>query len=559
MPPLMDASEVRHTIQQRAAERVWAMRQRPLVRIWDKDWGDGTTPGKPKAIIFGETDCDHEEILNETGEANLGLFGNHRLRDWLIDEIAEEEDVHLTIDYPATGYRWHGKAHTITEKGVASGVEYVRLNFLHGIQHAKKITCFSNPVLPPQFQWPKQYLWAGPSAYGIRSVLFLNLLRRFGPLWALPDNIFDGDSWLLNLDPSNWGQVVMPGAGGLLGDTSMWTTFTTRWGNFFDVVTPILRDSGLQLIATRWLPGDPQPAPSHFFLTKPTLVWDIRDVSGVRGPSGTILDGLLKLGSAILEDGISEVHSILDLPNADEYSTPGFFGVVQTHPWIVWRRGMRAGINPSITRSGVSGISEWEMTIHKALAGAITTGGKSPSYINAAVKLLLNGVLGYIGMLFGNPGLALGIFDKQVEDVILAFIRVPHPLRQAAMGSDSYGEHWENGGVNGFSLSTLQAVRIGLWNTRAYTSFKIGGIVNAAPYAVGRHFTVGDRAGAEIGRSGRVYVDQIHAIRGSWSRSKNVTWEISLGTDAEEQPPGAMLGRQVEQIRSLIQANVVES
>jgi len=40
--------------------------------------------------------------------------------------------------------------------------------------------------------------------------------------------------------------------------------------------------------------------------------------------------------------------------------------------------------------------------------------------VAVGLKLLVNAALGYIGAIFGNPGLALGIFDSQVEDVVLA-------------------------------------------------------------------------------------------------------------------------------------------
>lgn len=538
--------QVRHLLRMRTADRVTALRARPYIRIWDKNW-------ILRSVFYGETAAKFAEIMNDAGEGELTMFGIHPLRKWLIEELALEEDVHITVDNP--GKRWHGKALTISERGEESGVEYITIKFLHGYEHAKKITCYSNPLLPPQFQWPKSYMWAGPSIFGIKTMLFLNLMRRYGPTWQLPDNIWDAPTWQERLDPGTWGQVVIPS--GLITDTSMWTVMVTRWGNFHDVTLPVRQDAGLQLVPYRWLPGDAQPAPSHFTLTKPTLVWDVIDRSGVRGPSGTLLDGLLHLGSTVMEDGINESISILDLPNPPQYSQPGFMGTLQDYPWVAWRRGQRSDLS-GINKGGLSGIISWEMTIHKALAGAITTGGKSPSYINAGVKLLLNGVLGYIGLIFGNPALALGIFDKQVEDVILAFIRVPNSLRQAMMGNDSYGEHWEAGGQSGFSVSTLQAVRIGFWNTRAYTSFRVK-VRNGAPYWVGRHFDVGSRVAAEVGNSGNLYVDQVHSLTQSWNRTQNPTWEISIGDDSEEQQPTAKLWRQVEQMRAMLQALGVES
>ena len=154
--------------------------------------------------------------------------------------------------------------------------------------------------------------------------------------------------------------------------------------------------------------------------------------------------------------------------------------------------------------------------------------------------------------MFGNPGLALGIFDKAVEDVILAFQRVSNPIRQAMMGRDAYGEHWEPGGGTGLSPSTLKAIRIGMWNTRAYTSFKIK-VINGMPYWVGRHFKLGDRVSAEIRRSRKLYVDQVNAIRYVFSRTQDPSFDIAIGDDTAEEPPTSRLGRLLESGKSILQ------
>ncbi|WP_032376014.1 Gp37-like protein, partial [Rhodococcoides fascians] len=375
MPPLLDFADVRQLHMQKSIEQAARARARPLVQIWDKNWGDDIG-SKPIAIIFGEIDGDFEEKLNDTGEGLLNLFGRHPICDWLITELEEEEDVHITVD--SAGLRWHGKALTITEEQDETGIDFVRLKFLHGYEHAKKIVCFSNPFLPAIFQFPKLWTYAGSAANGIRLLMFCNLWRRYAPGWQLPDQIFDPASWLANLNPANWPQVVLPPKG---QDTSMWAVISTRFGNLHDVITPVLRDSGLQLVCTRWLPGDPQPAPTHFTLTRPTLVWDVVDQSGVRGPSGTILDGLLNLGATLTSGNTEEI--VTASPWGDpppQYSSPTFFGTVKEFPWVVYRNAMRYEKQRG---TGLSGVKTWRMVIHKALAGAVVTGGKSPAWAGA--------------------------------------------------------------------------------------------------------------------------------------------------------------------------------
>ena len=540
----MTPRQVRATLLKRGAARKRAQRARPVVKLFDNNW-------ELYCVLWGELEASFEEKLNDTGEGSLKLFGQHKVRDWLLKDVGEAQDVHITVETP--GKRWAGKASTIKYSNPTGGFDYIEVNFLHDYEHLKKIICYSNPLLPAEFQWPKQWLWAGPSVSGIRLLVFLNLLRRFGPLWALPENVFSPGTWLANLNPNNWPIIMAPDSG-FLSDTSMWTVITTRFGNLHDVVAPTLKDAGLQITTDRWLPGDPQPFATHAFLTKPTLILDVVDKSGVRGPTGTAFDGLLSLGQHILNDGVTEVIDTLDIgPPPAQYGVPGFFGTVTEWPWVSFRNGMRTGL---------SGISSWEMTVHKPLAGTVVTGGRSPSWVNSGLKLMLNFVLGYLGALFGNPGLALGIFDEQVEDVILAFHRVGLPTRQFQMGRGQYGEHWENTGGTGFSVSALQAIRIGLWKTRAYTSFKFE-LVNGAPYWVGRHFDLGDRVSGEVGDLtngvGRLYVDQVHGLTLSWSREQDPRWVIALGDNNAEDMPGAVLSRQLEQVRALVQSLGVDS
>jgi len=531
--PTLTPDDVRTTLLKRTIDRKKLQRTRPRIRIWDKDWNLQTE-------LLGEIEATFEEKLNDTGQGILKLPGKHKIKDWLINQLNQVEDVHITVDVP--GKRWAGKASTIEYFSTDKGFDYLTLTFLNDYEHVKKIICYSNPLLPPEFQFPKIFIWAGPAIFGIKTLIFLNLMRRFFSLWALPDNIFDPVSWFTNLDPNNWSIVCMPGD--FFSDTSAWCVLTTRFGNLHDVVGSTLNDAGLQITTQRWLPGDPQPASGHMHLTRPTLVLDVVDKSGVVGPTGTVFDGILKTLNIIAQDGVTETQAETSWGEPPpQYSQPGFFGTVSNNPWVCWRSGMKTGL---------TGISMWQMVIHKALAGAVVTGGKSPAWVNAGIKLLMNAVLGYIGLLFGNPALGLGIFDSEVEDVILAFHRVANPIRQAQMGRDLYSEHWETLTGTGFSLSALQAIRVGMWNTRAYTAFKLS-VINGAPYWVGRHFDLGDLVSAEIGDTGRLYVDQVYGLKLSWSRTQDPRWEIQIGSGKQQQMPGQMLSDQVTQIRSLIQ------
>lgn len=538
---LMTPDEVRKAIRQRTIERISIMRSRPKITLYDKNW-------RNPVPIMGEVTASFEEKLNDTGEGDLTLFGNHKVREWIIEELGDDEDLHIRVQM--AGKEWTGKAVSITNRGDDKGFEYIDIKFQHEYQHCKRITCYSNPLLPAELQAPKIWAYAGPSIFGIKTLIFLNLLRRFGPLWGLPENLFDPSSWASNLNPANWPIVVIPGD--FFGDTSMWQVITTRFGNLHDVIAPVLADAGLQVVVKRWFPGMPQPAPNHFILTEPTLTIDVVDKSGYRGKNGNIFDGLLHLVTDIADDLINEVVTeVAGAPNPPEYSLSGHLGTNPQRPFVTWRNAQR---------TGVSGIGQWQATVHKALAGAIVTGGHSPDWVNAGLKLIANAILGYIGAMFGNAGLALGIFDSVIEDVVLAFHRMANPMRQNRMGirGPGYGEWWEASGGTGASLSALMAIRAGFDKTKAYRSYKVS-VVNFAPWRVGEHFDLGDRTAVEIGKRGTYYIDHVYGLKLSWSRDQDPRYDIAIGDDRKEQTPGAMLSRQVEGLKAMLQAVGVSS
>ena len=532
----LTCDDVRAEMLQRSIDRLMLQRSRPRVTLYDKEW-ENPVP------LVAEISMQFEELLNDTGAGETKLYGDNKLADWLLDNLELEEDVHIVVDM--AGKRWSGKANEITDEGTEDGREYITISWTHEYEHVKHITCFCNPLLLPEFQYPKLFAYAGPSATGVRVLAFLNLLRRFAPLWALPEDLFDPSSWLANMNPANWPIVVLPG--NPLEDTSMWAVISTRMGMLHDVVAPTLADCGLKLVVTRWMPGDPQPAPTHFTLTKPTLLIDVQDISGFVGITGTAIDGALRFVTSVADDLINEVAEEVDIPTPAEYGQPGYKGTVQSSPWVLWRNAHR---------TGKTGISSWKRTTRKASAGAIVTGGHSPDWVNSGLKLLVNAALGYIGLIFANPGLVLGIFDSQVEDVVLAFHRVANPFRQAAMGirGPSFGEHFESTGGTGFSLSALQAIRAGFWRTRAFTSYRFT-VLNGAPFWIGRHFDVGTRVSGEVGRTNpHIHTDHCTALKLTVSRTQDPRWTASIGQDNDQDMPGAMLSRQIEQVRGIAQA-----
>ncbi|CAM3038420.1 hypothetical protein [Skermania piniformis] len=514
-----------HIVARRRREQRDAL-ARPKMTICDKTW-------EPVCYLRGELAWDFEEVANDTGEGEFTIPGDHLLTEWLLRPSLRQADVHIVVDTPY--WRWGGKCDQIQRIYKAGEMVAVRVHFLHDYHQAKKITCYANPIFPAEFQVPKAMPYAGPTCTG--TILYgLSNAWRIQSLNAIPDNIFNPAQWSGLWDPAQWWTTFVPV--NPLTDTSQWTVLSSRFANFHDLMAPTLASAGVLLQPQRWMPGEPQPAGNFYQLQHSTRVFRAIDKSGYAGPTGTMIDGLLNLVGTIAEDLINEIVTELATEQPDEYKLPGWFGTVKTAPWVVFPQGKHSTVRSQT------------MTIHKALAYAMVHGGKSPQWVNSAAKLAANAALGYLGMLVGNPGLALGVFDFLVEDTILAFHRVGNPFRKQAMGPDAYFENWVQGPGVGFTLSTLQAFITGFWDTRGYTSYTAE-IDAYAPYVPGKHFGLMDRIGFDFG--GEWYVDNVHAIRYKGDRATLPAWEISIGNDQAEEEPMAKLMRYKENILSLIQ------
>ena len=517
--------------------------ENPVVEVFDKDWW---FVGYAGSVIAGTT----EDTVNDAGEATVTFHGDAPEARWMADVVEEIEDVHLRITQGPNV--WTGKALEITEEMDESGLETVEWQGVHDFQHSKKVYCFPNPWFGAALQWPKIYIYYGPAKTGILQLLFINIMRRYQPGYAPDPDMFSKNSYS-RLRVDDWAQIVDPRGLGVLRDTTMHSIIVTRMGQFHEIVEPILEDAGLRLVARRWFPGDPQPFPDHATLRLPTLIWSIEDKSGVRGPTGSVLDGFVQLVRSIAEDGVTETVEAVPYDPPIEYRSQGWWGTKVASPAVVFYRQQRW---TSIEGSGQVGVKSWRRTVHKALGDTILTGGKSPGWLNSGIKMLVNAALGWIGMIFLNPGLTLGILDDQVEDVVLAFARWPF-LDRGVAGRDRYGEVWETSGATGFSLSTVAAIRAGRQATRPYTSYELE-IVNAAPHMVGRHFDLGDPVSAEIGRTGRLYTDELRTKRIDWDAS-GVQVGLSIGVDSEERTPAARLGRLLESVKQVTQNLSVQS
>jgi len=514
----------------------------PLIRIWDKEM-------RAIARVQIPETWSCEEIAHDNGYARIELVGkdNEWIRDLILFKTRPAEDLHITIDPdPAKPHdwrnRWGGKVESIIDVETTGKPTVTTITAVSNRIHLRHIMLAAAPVLPHAVQIPKLFLWGGPCVTTCATATLINLFRIYtlNGFWPLPRNLFDPLAWINNINPLNWPIQVMPVRP--IFDQSRWVTIGSRWQDAETILTPVMKDAGVICRAYTWLPGDPAPY-SHVFgpdlgeLLKPTracVILSFEDRSGVTGPTGTAVDGLINLFAATADDIFTETLFAVD-GDGDGVTDPfirKILAVAPKRPPFVYRD------------TGYGGTLAKTTAVHKAKAITIITGGRSPGWVNQAISFAIRYGISQLAQTITLPGTATQIpgsegldnlYQGQLDDTMLAFMPFVDPVRSAMVGSYARNEHFEQPGGTAFTMSSVMTARQGWWATRPYTSMKFD--IDDSLYKIGEDIHLGSRVAAE--RKGVLYTDQIMAIKRTGDRNSSGRPVISFGDDSREEDPVA--------------------
>lgn len=523
-------------------------RQRPMLRLFDKNM-------KPVAQIAGERMASVEEMWSDSGQANVVLRYENWLTDFILHQTKIHEDLHLVVDpnptAPTWRTRWGGKITGINAKRDSSGIHTLELEAISNRQHAKNLLFAANPIFPPEVQLPKMWVLPGNTRTILSASMFINLARLFFPLLSIPTNIFNPFSWLngglTGLDPLSWPlQVAFVNP---LLDQSRLSVIGSAWTDWHSAMDDMLKDAGCGFRAYTWLEEDEDSPHTELvdiargtvaedFVDQATrphrncIVFAIEDKSGVTGPTGTAVDGVINLIGATLDDMITETLINLD-ENQDGETDPLFrklFGVAPEKPKTIWYDGQ------------FSGIIESERRQHKGPVKTIMTGSRSPAIVNQAQTFAIRYALSQLAQTIAFYGQAQGtegldnLYQGQLDNTLLAWMRFTDPTRALWAGDMAWQEHFEKGGGTAYTLSGVVTLRVGHYKTRAWQGFTVK-VVNGRPHAIDVDVGLGDRAGFE--QHGIIFTDQITAIKRTWSRQDPVTVSLAIGDDNDKEDPAA--------------------
>lgn len=518
-----------------------ANRQRPLLRLWDKQVSYLGT-------VCAERSAEYGRLMDDSAAGTISLAWS----DWLADLCAHrtrvEEDLHLTIDPNPNARHWRTRlGYRVTAVRAVKhddGTKSVELDIISLREHAKHLRIASTPWSTCEFQPIKAWVWMQNLRSGLAFTTFLNLARNYWPLLAVPVSIMDPLHWATtragSTSPLHW--PVVPQFVNPLKDTSRVLPIASKWGDLHSVAEGLMDDAGVCLVDYIWLPEDetsPHPELAELVGEKAArpsracVVLAFEDKSGVIGPTGGPIDGALNLAAATADDLITETIIPLD-ENQDGQTDPFFrklLGVSPEKPSLVWRDCEYSGLTSS------------EHRMQRATSQTVYTGGHSPTWLNqiiafgaryglAQLDMTITTGVGQDFQMPATSGLN-EVYQGQLDDILLAYQKFTNPKTAAWLNDYALLEGFENGNGTAYVISSVLTIRQGLHKRSPKISFTMAAR-DGEPWVYGYDFTVGDRGLFEV--DGIYYAEQIRGIKWRYDQTTAVRAELTIGKDRDRDP-----------------------
>lgn len=419
-----------------------------------------------------------------------------------------------------------------------------------------KVVAWPNALFPVQLQFPPRGFAIGPAITCLKFLIGTQFFRLQAGLWDLVNNALS-----LNLDWRTWfGTMLMQDLGddgptlddvfralrtpvyviptNALLDTSPLVSINWRMDKLGMIIDQTAKDNGLAIEVKLWRPGDPQPTDNDplldlFPLTVPTLVVDIKDRMGIIGPTGTFIDGILRVLVDLSQSVFGEILDPFLNPN-NEYKPDGWniaplIGVDFVEPWTIF--------NADHPQGGVSG----RLSHHHPESWRVIIGGKSPKWLNDLFNATFSFILDMLMIIVGLTGVPSNLFDGLFNDVLLSFALADNMNRRIELGPYGYPETFVPT-QSPYNVDGIFAMKREMWNTRGYIS---GQVVfrNGEPYEVGRDVFPGGLA--TIVRNGQIYTDYIENIVITDTREERAEVRVQIGDGQAEEAPIVKLQRKL--------------
>ena len=523
-----------------------------------------TVYGKTYQIIGEINDyisLEAEFKRNDMGTATIVLKGS----DPIIPAIMQATTTVVPITIQVGALRWSGRvnsyAYTLEKKVKTFTVECV-----DDFTWFSRILVWPNFLLPIEIQFPKNAIYIGPAVTCILTMIAEQCFRLQSGIWELFNNLGS-----LDLDWRSWFGTILLSHGNPLDmlmtpimvqfvnpvfDGSPWVALLGRMDKIHDLVKDTLLNYGLVLTASLWLPGDPQPAtqsmgvsflPFAVPLTQPTILVSCVDRSGVTGPTGTFVDGLVKtvvdLQASILGQDLSPFLN----PHGKYYpanlgvSIAPRLGVNFVPSWVVF--------NGDDINAG--GLTDFKLSGYAPLCHTVIGGGKSPQWLDDLINATLTFIIDAIELTIGFTGIPDDLLNGSFDDIILAFQQQENFSRRQALGPYAFPEYFTKTGASAYTLDEWFALMQAMFDTKGYNCVQLTW-VDGFPYKVGVDVFIGSLVSFVLG--GQLYTDYIYSIKLTDNRKVRSRVEVIVGDGKREVNPVLRVVKMISGVEAAVNA-----
>jgi hypothetical protein len=512
----------------------------PLVRVWNGDF-------ELQGILNSEYSAEFTWIDNDSGTGIVEIPLWDPLAKWIWQvkdriDAGEKRNVVITVD--KDGARWSGILHDHTVEQREDGTHVLVVRFMHDFDLLKSYLVWTNPFLPDFVQFPRVFFLAGPSIWGLKTALFLNVMREMEDLWELPSDPMDQNADAPGM--GNWSVVVKPTS--FMDDMNagtIWSIPNSRFKYWFDMSKDILEDAQLSVQVRRFIEGEDEQPIDGQTLRNGCLVVDIVDKSGYYTDTSNGGDpwlGLKRTFAQLADDFIDEiVEDVVDPAVPDSYKIPGLKLTDKTTPYVVYMQGSETGIESS------------KFTFTPSTAVQIVAGGHSMPFVNELISATIQTIGDAIAAAIFIPPIG-GALDTILQplywDVILAWMHFRSPGRITHSGWVRHFEYIASSGDRAYTLEALLSLRKGFHETRSWFSHEVN-VRDGSPWYIGDngkgHYFVGDRIGAQVigdfaARYGfddfTIYVDRVRELTLAWDRDSFAEWKCTIGEKEKNKDRG---------------------
>lgn len=444
--------------------------------------------------------------------------------------------------------RWAGWVEVAEDKINSDSTESVELQLAGLMTMLDRIMVWPQPELPIEVQ-PSEAIYIGPGitcllamvaeqAFRLQSgwMQFFNTVGSFDlnyQAWFDSQRLPDAEWVYAPIYVPPWDSAE---------DASVWIAFHGRMDSCWKLMQQQLQDNGWYASLDLWLPGDPQPmqnflgVESEANLQVASYIFNVKDFSGVSGPSASWVDGAAKElvtleGSILGTDVIGTVQEYVP-PGSNIVISPQF-GINYTPPWVIF--------NADVDQSG---LIQMNVAHHAPQAYQLIIGGQSPAWLSAALNATMEYAVDLLTILIGITGIPDDLLNGILDTTFLAFQLFISTVVQQGMGPYAPAEKFFPA-KSTYDIDMVFEAINALWVARGYPAAQFT-FVNGLPYALGRDIFPG--AQASLIRRQVLYSDYIDDIVIIDNNDSFARVTVQVGDGKREESPGLIFQRKIVEL-----------